>query len=312
MANLDDIRFTYDDLDVLWPLILDDDCPDITCAFYNGNFCKSLKQAQQDKHHWILEGINFKPGDRVLDIGCGWGPMLKAIKSSGGQGVGITLSPRQVQSCRRHGFEVYLQDWQTLDPTQSGPFDAIISLGAMEHFCSVERYLAGKQAEIYTTFFERCYQLLRGGGIFYLQTMVWGPLLPWGAKDPTAQEIDRYANIGAPTYSDAWVLGHVGALFPGSWLPKKEQIFQLADPYFELIAANDGRLDYIQTLTEWIKAWHAPRPGKTGALLKLLPNYLFGGRSYRAKLKAISENIVREVFIRQFFGHRRIFFKKKA
>src|SRR5947209_18404545 len=58
---------------------------EITCALYNGNFSKTLKQAQQDKHDYILDGIAFKPGARLLDIGCGWGPVLKAVKERGGR-----------------------------------------------------------------------------------------------------------------------------------------------------------------------------------------------------------------------------------
>lgn len=60
----------YDFANDYW-LKINDDFPDIKAAFYNGNFSKTLSQAQKDKHKWVLRGIDFKPGDRILDIGCG-------------------------------------------------------------------------------------------------------------------------------------------------------------------------------------------------------------------------------------------------
>lgn len=119
-------------------------------------------------------------------------------------------------------------------------------------------------------------------------------------------------SLSAPKQSDEQILGYVKACFPGSCLPEsKEQITRIAEPYFELIKASDGRLDYVQTITEWIKAWYAPQPGKTRAMMKLWPKYILGGRAYRTKMKSIEENAVREVFIRHIFGHQRMFFRKK-
>lgn len=312
MASQSDIRFTYDDLDTLWPLIVGD-YADATAAYYNRDFSKSLQEAQKDKDHWVLEGIGFKPRHRVIDIGCGWGPMLNAIREKGGEGIGITLSPKQADSCNRHGLKVFLLDWKNLEPAKFGQFDAVISLGAFEHFCSIEEYVRGEQETIYSNFFKLCHDLLPAAGILYLQTMTWGAFLPWGDKDLTAEEVERYSSLNAPKKSDERILGYVKAFFPGSWLPKnKEQIVKVAEPYFDLIKSSDGRLDYVQTLTEWEKAWHAPKPGKMLAMMKLWPNYLLGGRAYRAKMQCIRENALREVFIRNLFGHQRMFFKKKA
>lgn len=313
MATLKDIAYTYDDLDELWPLILDNPYADITCAYYNGDYSKSLAQAQQEKHAWIFETVDFKPGDRLIDIGCGWGPMLNAVRERDGQGVGLTLSPKQAEACRQHGLEVYLLDWKELDPAQFGKFKTVVSLGAFEHFCSIEEFSAGQQEKVYNDFFNLCYDLLADGSFLYLQTMTWGKFLPWGNPRPTFQEFEeKYATVKAPKFSDEWILGYLKAFFPGSWLPdSQEQIVRVAAPYFELVKASDGRLDYVQTITAWLKAWYAPQPGKTWAKLKLLPNFILGGRRYRQKMKSIEEKAAREVFIRHIFGHRRLFFKKK-
>jgi len=86
----------YDYANDYW-LKINGDFPDITAAFYNGNFSKTLNQAQRDKHEWVLNGIDFKPGDRILDIGCGWGPMLAAVREQSGKGVGFSISDLQVR-----------------------------------------------------------------------------------------------------------------------------------------------------------------------------------------------------------------------
>jgi len=311
VANLQDIAFTYDDLDELWPLILGD-YADATAAYYNGDYSKSLQAAQKDKHRWVLEGIGFQPKYKVIDIGCGWGPMLKAIRDNGGEGVGLTLSPKQAETCKRYGLTVYLLDWKAIDPHSFGQFDAVVSLGAFEHFCSIEEYVRGEQERIYDDFFRLCSDLLPSGGMLYLQTMTWGAYLPWGdQKHLTAEEVERYSSLSAPKKSDERILGYVKAFFPGSWLPaNKEQIVQVTAPYFDFLKSSDGRLDYVQTLTEWEKAWCAPQPGKMRARLKFWPSYIFGGKAYRAKMKCIRENALREVFIRNLFGHQRMFFKK--
>ncbi len=167
MANKQDIEETYDYMDVIFRSTMGEN-GDITCALYNGDFSKSLEQAQKDKHVYILDAIRFKPGSRVLDIGCGWGPMLKAVTERGGHAVGLTLSTKQAEACTRSGFEVYLQDWNEITGTTFGTFDGIISVGAFEHFCSKEEYLAGKQDAIYEQF------LVVRGCIAFTQYVVVG------------------------------------------------------------------------------------------------------------------------------------------
>src|SRR5215472_11703502 len=139
MANQQDIEETYDYMDELFRLTIGE----------NGDFSKSLAQAQNDKHDYILDAIHFKPGSRVLDIGCGWGPMLKAVQERGGHAVGLTLSRKQVEACKRSGLEAHLQDWKDITVETFGTFDGLISVGAFEHFSSKEEYLAGKQDQIY-------------------------------------------------------------------------------------------------------------------------------------------------------------------
>lgn len=139
---------TYDWLDEIFRASMGE-FADFSGAYYHGNYNLSLEEAQLKKHKFILKSIHFKPGMRVLDVGSGWGPMLKYIKDNGGHPVGITLSKAQAEHTKRHGFEVYLKDWRDLNAKDLGKFGAVISIGAFEHFCNVEQYLAGEQDKIY-------------------------------------------------------------------------------------------------------------------------------------------------------------------
>jgi len=136
----------------------------------------------------------------------------------------------------------HLHDARAVDRDTFGPFDAVASLGAFEHFCSPDEFRAGRQEEIYRGLFENVATVLPPGGRFYLQTMVFGRnMIP-------LDEVD----IGAPRDSDAWYLALMGRQFPGSWLPlDAQQVVRCAEPGFRLLTSSNGRLDYIQTITEW-------------------------------------------------------------
>ncbi|SRR6266496_3165764 len=95
MANRQEIEETYNFMDEVIHVSFGE-YADVTCALYNGDFSKTLAQAQRDKHDYILKAIHFKEGARVLDIGSGWGPMLKAVEERGGYAIGLTLSTKQV------------------------------------------------------------------------------------------------------------------------------------------------------------------------------------------------------------------------
>ena len=268
---------------------------------YNGNFAMTLAEAQKAKHEYILKGIKFKEGDRVLDIGCGWGPMLQVIKQHKGIGVGVTLSPAQAQACKMSGFECYVMDWKDLDTKEIGKFDGVVSVGAFEHFCSIEEFKAGKQNLIYKQFFKLCSDILPKGGRLYLQTMMWGKRVP-KLNEP---------DVNAPKLSDAWVLGHLAKYFPGSWLPNGlEHIEKCASPYFKLVSENNGRLDYIHTMNEWGKALNKFRFKKILPVLKLVPRYLTD-KEFRYKITSLRYSCNRKCFEREIMSHQRMVFEKK-
>src|SRR5213592_4515778 len=222
MAERADLEFTYSLIDRIFRLSLGE-LADFSGAKYDGDFSLSLEEAQRRKHDYVAEQIGIGPGRRVLDLGCGWGPLLDYARRHGATGVGVTLSSAQVAACRRHGLDVHLHDARALDRSMFGGFDAIASLGAFEHFCSPDDYRAGRQDDVYRDLFARMASVLPSGGRLYLQTMVFGPrMIP----------VDQ-VSIDAPRDSDAWYLALMSYQFPGSWLPfGQEQIVRCAEPDF--------------------------------------------------------------------------------
>ena len=174
MAERDELEFNYSLIDRVFRLSLGE-LADFSGAKYDGDFSLSLEQAQRRKHEYVAEQVGIGPGRRLLDLGCGWGPLLAFARSRGGTGVGVTLSSAQAAACRRHGLDVHLQDAREVTRDSFGPFDAVASLGAFEHFCSPEEQRAGRQEEVYRGLFARIASLLPAGGRLYLQTMVFGP-----------------------------------------------------------------------------------------------------------------------------------------
>src|ERR687888_837537 len=173
MADRDDLEFTYSLIDRIFRLSLGE-LADFSGAKYDGDFSLSLEEAQRRKHAYVAEQIGIGPGRRVLDLGCGWGPLLAYVRSRGGTGVGVTLSSAQAAACRRHGLDVHLHDARQVTRDTFGPFDAVASLGAFEHFCSPEDHSAGRQDDVYRRLFTGIASALPPKGRLYLQTMVFG------------------------------------------------------------------------------------------------------------------------------------------
>jgi cyclopropane-fatty-acyl-phospholipid synthase len=300
MAERDELEFSYSLIDRVFRLSLGE-LADFSGAKYDGDFSLSLEQAQRRKHEYVAEQVGIGPGRRLLDLGCGWGPLLAFARSRGGTGVGVTLSSAQAAACRRHGLDVHLQDAREVTRDSFGPFDAVASLGAFEHFCSPEEQRAGRQEEVYRGLFAGIASLLPAGGRLYLQTMVFGPnMIP----------LDRI-DIDAPRGSDAWYLALMGRQFPGSFLPDgQEQIIGSAAPHFRLVSSTSGRLDYIETIRQWRKRFAAPSVSKTLLKLQLLPRWLTSADFRLAFTSGVSANSV--CFERELLDHYRLVFEKEG
>jgi cyclopropane-fatty-acyl-phospholipid synthase len=292
--------FTYTFIDRIFRFSIGENA-DFSGAMYDGDFSMSLEQAQRRKHEFIAEQLAIGPGSRVLDMGCGWGPFLTFLSSRDANGVGVSLSDAQVRSCRRHGLDVHLMDCREVTSRELGVFDAVVSLGAFEHFCSIEEAKEGKQDAIYARLFRNVADLLAPGGRFYLQTMVFGPnMIPFA-------EIDADAPVG----SDAWYVAALSAQFPGSWLPDgDDQVVRNAAPFFRLVNSSSGRLDYIETIRQWEKRYVRFTPKKYLYYAMLLPRYVMDS-AFRRHIAVVTIPSNRICFEREILDHYRFVFEKR-
>ncbi len=131
------IQHHYDVSNEFYAQLLDDSMT-YSCAFFK-HPDETLEQAQWNKRELICEKLGLKGGDRLLDVGCGWGGfVVHAAKEHGVEAVGITLSPEQARGAREraeregvaHLVEIRVMDYREL---HDEPFDAIASIGMVEH-----------------------------------------------------------------------------------------------------------------------------------------------------------------------------------
>ena len=217
----------YDIGNELYSLFLDKDLQ-YSCAYYTDP-ANSLEQAQEDKKAHIAAKLFLKPGQQVLDIGCGWGGMALYLNQVADVDVlGITLSEEQLKVARQRAEEAGVADrvkFELIDyRLLEGRFDRIVSVGMFEHV----------GARHYEEFYAKCRELLADDGVMLLHTI--GKLGGAGQPDP---------------FTDKWI-------FPGYHIPSVAQMC-LASEKVKLIVGDleSLRLHYAYTLREWLKRFTA-------------------------------------------------------
>ena len=219
----------YDLRDELYELFLDED-RQYSCAYYLDP-ANSLDEAQADKKAHIAAKLDLRPGQRVLDIGSGWGGMALYLHEQAGVDVlGVTLSERQLAVARARAeaagvsehVKFELRDYRHLDEQ----FDRIVSVGMFEHVGAAH----------YDEFFAYCRDLLKPDGVMLLHTI--GKLGKSGAPDPFT---DKY-------------------IFPGYHLPSLSEMCAASEKS-RLIASDVEtlRLHYAYTLRAWLENAAAAR-----------------------------------------------------
>ncbi len=189
-----------------------------SCAYWE--HAVDLEQAQLDKLDMICRKLQLRPGESLLEIGCGWGGLARhAAERYGVRVTGITVSKEQLalaqQRCAGLPVELRLQDYRDLD----GQFDKIVSVGMFEH-------VGPKNYEVY---FDTARRLLKPGGLFLLHTIGLDVTSP--RTDPW---IDRY-------------------IFPNGKLPSAVEIARAVEGRFLVEDWHNFGPDYDRTLM----AWHA-------------------------------------------------------
>jgi cyclopropane-fatty-acyl-phospholipid synthase len=224
----DAVRHHYDVSDDFYRLFLDGAMV-YSCAWFRRGG-ESLDEAQRAKLDLVCRKLGLAAGERLLDVGCGWGALVEhASLRYGARALGITVSANQLAAARaratRAGAEVAEADYRTLRPTR--PFDKVASVGMMEH---VGRRRLG-------AYFRAIHRVLRPGGL----------LLNHAIADTSA---------GAPVF--AWASQRGGGfiwryVFPdGELLPIAEVITAAERAGFEVRDLESLREHYAETCAAWL------------------------------------------------------------
>ena len=199
-------------------------------------------QVRKIEHH-IAESHAAGAG-RVLDIGCGWGAVLRRLVGHHDveQVVGLTLSEAQADWIRRRPdprVDVRVESWA--DHAPEATYDAIISIGAFEHFARIEQSEAEK-TEGYRAFFRTCKDWLGPRGRLSLQTFAYGSARP-RAEAVRASSTQFLAR----------------EIFPETDPPRLANIAEAIEGHFEIVALRNDRADYARTCTVWLENMHRCR-----------------------------------------------------
>ncbi|WP_327100796.1 cyclopropane-fatty-acyl-phospholipid synthase family protein [Nocardia vinacea] len=242
-ASQDAIQHHYDFGNSFYELWLDAGL-NYSCALWEDG--DTLEQAQVRKIDYLLESGAARESQRILDIGCGWGSLMRAALDRYGvsHATGITLSSQQydhIKGLSDDRIDVRLESWVDHQPDQ--PYDAIFCVGAMEHFV---RFGSSRQEKVaaYRQFFEHCYKILKPGGRLVVQTIAKGN-----------RPIDH-----AVIADNAFLWAEI---FPESDMPRFAEVAHAAEKLFEVRSVVNGREDYAKTCREWLERLRANRDKAT-------------------------------------------------
>ncbi len=196
-----------------------------SCAYWQA--AENLNQAQEAKLELICRKLMLEPGMRLLDIGCGWGGLVRyAARNYGVSAVGITISKQQAELARRCcvdlPVDIRLQDYRDMNEE----FDAVVSVGMFEHV----------GYKNYRTFMKVARRCLKDEGLLLLHTI---------ASNNTVHTCDP------------WFDKHI---FPNGMLPSIQQMGACTEGLFVMEDWQNMGANYDYTLLAWhrnfVEGWH--------------------------------------------------------
>ncbi|MDC0511332.1 cyclopropane-fatty-acyl-phospholipid synthase family protein [Pelagibacteraceae bacterium] len=208
----------------LYDIFLDTKHRLYSCAYWKED-TKTLEEAQQNKIDHIVKKLDIKEGQKLLEVGCGWGGMAFEIaKQKKCEVTGISLSKNQIKHCKEKAKELGLDNqvkFELIDYREAkGHYDRIYSVGMFEH--------VGKK--FYNTFFKSMNNLLKDDGLFLLHTI--------GVVDgsaPSNKFINKY-------------------IFPGGVCPSFSQIIKPIEKTGLIVSDSETLIrHYDKTLESWLQ-----------------------------------------------------------
>jgi len=218
-----DIKHHYDKGEELYDLFLDKKHRQYSCAYFLSEK-ESLEDAQQNKINHIIKKLNLSPGQKVLDIGCGWGGMsFEIARQSQCEITGISLSENQINYCKKKAKELKLDNqvnFELCDYREiKGKFHRIVSVGAFEHF--------GKK--FYKTFFKKVKNLMTDDAICLLHTI---------------------GSVDEPGPAQSWIQKRI---FPGGIIPSLSEMVVPIEKTGLIISDCETLIHhYDKTLKAWL------------------------------------------------------------
>jgi cyclopropane-fatty-acyl-phospholipid synthase len=211
----------------LYSLFLDAD-KQYSCGYFETPDA-TLDDAQLAKKRHLAAKLLIKRGDRVLDIGSGWGGLsLYLAEMAGANVTGVTLSTEQLQVSNARAAEknlsakFFLEDYRDV----SGPFERIVSVGMFEHV----------GVDFYETYFRRCAELLTDDGVMMLHSI--------GRSE-------------GPDVTNPWITKYI---FPGGYIPALSEVLRAIERAGLLVCDIEIlRLHYAETLKAWRERFVARR-----------------------------------------------------
>jgi len=201
----------------------------------------TLEEGIERQLNYLLDQVGCnRPGFRLLEIGCGYGHLLRLAQQRGARAVGVNVSPEQVDYCNEQGSQVYCCTYRDLLEASQwhGQFDGVIANGSLEHWVQPEDVQAGQMNAIYRESFAIAHQALdpAAAEARYVTTAIHVKrevkpeylLTPWH-RQPRGSDRRHFS-----------LLHH----WMGGYYPVDGQLEECARPYFTLEAEVDGTLGY--------------------------------------------------------------------